>query len=103
MSFDADGNLYVLQHMNKSGWKGKPDGALIRIAPNGDRTILIDGNGLESPSALTIGDDGAFYIINRGGNPGSGQVIRLENQKKISRFSVSFKNANSLSHSSSIF
>lgn len=82
MTFDAEGNLYVLQHMNQSGWKGKPDGALIKIAPNGERTTLIEGNGLEMPSALTIGPDGAFYIINRGGRPGIGQVIRIENPNK---------------------
>jgi len=78
MAFDADGNLYVLQHMNQSGWKGKPDGALIKITPNGERKTLIEGDGLESPSAFTIGPDGAFYIINRGGNPGSGQIVRVE-------------------------
>lgn len=85
MTFDAEGNLYVLQHMNQSGWKGKPDGALIKISPNGERTTLIEGNGLEMPSALTIGPDGAFYIINRGGRPGIGQVIRIENPKNIPR------------------
>ncbi len=84
MAFDAEGNLYVLQHMNQSGWKGKADGALIQIAPNGERKTLIEGNGLESPSALTIGSDGAFYILNQGGLPGSGQVIRVENPKNIS-------------------
>ncbi len=84
MTFDAEGDLYVLQHMNQSGWKGKPEGALIKIAPNGERTSLIEGNGLEMPSALTIGPDGDFYIINRGGRPGIGQVIRVENPKNIS-------------------
>lgn len=85
MTFDAEGNLYVLQHMNQSGWKGKPDGALIKISPKGERTTLIEGNGLEMPSALTIGHDGAFYIINRGGRPGIGQVIRVDNPKNIPR------------------
>jgi len=86
MTFDAEGNLYVLQHMNQSGWKGIPDGALIKIAPNGERTTLLEGNGLEMPSALTIGPDGAFYIINRGGRPGIGQIIRIENLKNISPY-----------------
>ncbi|NJO58061.1 MAG: ScyD/ScyE family protein [Richelia sp. RM2_1_2] len=84
LAFDIQGNLYALQHMNQSGWKGNPDGALIRIAPNGERTMLIEGNGLEMPSAFTIGPDGAFYIINRGGRPGKGQVIRVENPQNIS-------------------
>ncbi len=87
MTFDAEGNLYVLQHMNQSGWKGNADGALIKISSNGERTTLIEGNGLEMPSALTIGPDGAFYIINRGGRPGIGQVIRIDNPtKNIHRF-----------------
>ncbi len=87
MTFDAEGSLYVLQHMNQSGWKGNADGALIKISSNGERTTLIEGNGLEMPSALTIGLDGAFYIINRGGRPGIGQVIRIDNPtKNIHRF-----------------
>ncbi|MEO0685036.1 MAG: ScyD/ScyE family protein, partial [Cyanobacteria bacterium J06649_11] len=50
MAFDNEGNLYVLQHMNQSGWKGKSDGALIKIAPNGERRTLVEGDGLEMPS-----------------------------------------------------
>ena len=83
MAFDNEGNLYVLQHMNQSGWKGKSDGALIKIAPNGERTPVIEGDGLEMPSGLTIGPDGAFYIINRGGHPGIGQIIRIDNPENI--------------------
>ena len=65
--------------MNASGWKGKPEGSLIKIATDGTRTTLLSGNGLESPAAFTIGPDNAFYVINRGGRPGQGQVIRIEN------------------------
>ncbi len=78
LTFDAEGNLYVLQHMNSSGWKGNPDGSLIKIAPDGSCTTLLSGNGLESPTALTIGTDNAFYVINRGGRPGVGQILRIE-------------------------
>ena len=77
--FDPQGNLYVLQHANQSGWKGKFDGSLIKIAPDGTQTTLISGNGLESPAALTIGPDGFIYAINRGGRPGQGQVLKIEN------------------------
>lgn len=79
LAFDTEGNLYALQHMNASGWKGKPEGSLIKIAIDGTRTTLLSGNGLESPAAFTIGPDNAFYVINRGGRPGQGQVIRIEN------------------------
>jgi hypothetical protein len=78
LTFDAEGNLYALQHMNSSGWKGNPDGSLIKIAPDGTCTTLLSGNGLESPTAMTIGADNAFYVINRGGRPGVGQVLRIE-------------------------
>jgi hypothetical protein len=78
LAFDAEGDLYVLQHMNHSGWKGKQEGSLIRIASDGTRTTLWSGEGLEAPAALTIGADNAFYLINRGGKPGLGQVIRIE-------------------------
>ncbi|BAZ13855.1 hypothetical protein NIES4071_56950 [Calothrix sp. NIES-4071] len=78
LAFDAFGNLYVLQHMNQSGWKGKNEGSLIRIAPDGTRTTVLSGEGLEAPAALVIGRDNAFYLINRGGRPGQGQVIRIE-------------------------
>ncbi|MBR8838009.1 MAG: ScyD/ScyE family protein [Stigonema ocellatum SAG 48.90 = DSM 106950] len=81
LAFDAEGNLYALQHANQSGWKGRLDGSLIKIATDGTRTTLICGNGLESPAALTIGPDGAFYLINRGGCPGIGQVLRIEKTK----------------------
>lgn len=81
LAFDAKGNLYVLQYANQSGWKGKPDGALIKIAPDGTRTTVLSGNGLELPTALTIAADGTFYVINRGSCPGRGQVIRIENQE----------------------
>ncbi|MDF5724258.1 MAG: ScyD/ScyE family protein [Rhizonema sp. PD37] len=80
LTFDALGNLYVLQHADQSGWKGKLDGSLIKIARDRTCTTLLSGNGLESPAALTIGPDGAFYIINRGGRPGEGQIIRIEDK-----------------------
>jgi hypothetical protein len=77
LAFDALGNLYALQHMNQSGWKGRQEGSLIKIATDGTRTTLLSGEGLEAPAALTIGPDNAFYLINRGGRPGVGQVIRI--------------------------
>ncbi|ARV62694.1 hypothetical protein BZZ01_32280 [Nostocales cyanobacterium HT-58-2] len=78
LAFNTQGDLYVLQHMNQSGWKGKPDGSLIKIAQDGTRTTLLNGDGLVTPSAMTIGPDNALYVINRGGLPGKGQVIKIE-------------------------
>lgn len=83
LDFDTEGNLYALQYANQSAWKGNFDGSVIKIATDGTRTTLLSGNGLESPSALTIGADGAVYVTNRGDRPGLGQVLRIENTKSI--------------------
>jgi hypothetical protein len=83
LEFDTEGNLYALQYANQSAWKGNFDGSVIKIAADGTRTTLLSGNGLESPSALAIGDDGAVYVTNRGDRPGLGQVLRIENTKSI--------------------
>ncbi|MHC5738229.1 ScyD/ScyE family protein [Nostoc sp.] len=83
LEFDPAGNLYALQYANQSAWKGNFDGSVIKIATDGTRTTLLSGNGLESPSALTIGADGAVYVTNRGDRPGLGQVLRIENIKSI--------------------
>lgn len=83
LEFDPDGNLYALQYANQSAWKGDFDGSVIKIATDGTRTTLLSGNGLESPSALTIGGDGAVYVTNRGDRPGLGQVLRIENIKSV--------------------
>lgn len=78
LEFDADGNLYALQYANQSAWKGNLDGSLIQIAPDGTRTTLFSGNGLVSPSALTLGPDGAIYVNNLSDRPGQGQVLRID-------------------------
>jgi hypothetical protein len=83
LEFDSEGNLYALQYANESAWKGNFDGSVIKIAPDGTRTTLLSGNGLESPSALTVGADGTVYVTNRSDRPGVGQVIRIENTKSI--------------------
>ncbi|MEH2451595.1 ScyD/ScyE family protein [Nostoc sp.] len=83
LQFDPEGNLYALQYANQSAWKGNLDGSVIKIATDGTRTTLLSGNGLKSPSALTIGSDGAVYVTNRGDSPGQGQVLRIENIKSI--------------------
>ncbi|MBD1906811.1 ScyD/ScyE family protein [Funiculus sociatus GB2-A5] len=78
LEFDAAGNLYALQYANQSAWKGNLEASLFKITPDGDRTTLLGGNGLESPTSLTLGPDGAIYVTNRGGRPGQGQVLRID-------------------------
>jgi hypothetical protein len=74
LTFVPDGSLYVLQHATGPGLTG--DGALIRVAPNGTRTIVASA-GLVRPTSVALGPDGAFYVSNRGIFPGSGEVLRI--------------------------
>jgi len=83
LTFDTEGNLYALQFANQSYLKGNFDGSLIQIAPDGTRTTLLSGNGLESATALTIGPDGAVYVSNKGDRPGQGQVLRIDTTKEV--------------------
>lgn len=83
LEFDTAGNLYALQYADQPAWKGNLDGSLIEIAADGTRTTILSGNGLESPSALTIGPDGAIYITNRGDRPNGGQVLKIENSESV--------------------
>lgn len=81
LAFDRAGNLYVLQFGNEPQWKGFTDGSLIQIAPDGTKTTLVSGKGLESATALTVGSDGAIYVSTKGDRAGKGQVLRIEKTK----------------------
>jgi hypothetical protein len=83
LAFDAKGNLYALQYGNEPQWKGISDASVIKIAPDGTRTTLLSGNGLESATALSVGLDGAVYVSNKGDRPGVGQVLRIDNSAKV--------------------
>lgn len=84
LEFDKQGNLYALQYGNAPQWQGISDASVIQIAPNGARTVLASGNGLESATALTVGPDGAIYIANKGDRAALGQVLRIESKAKVS-------------------
>ncbi len=90
LAFDTEGNLYALQYANQSLWKGNLDGSVIKIATDGTRTTILSGNGLESPTALTIGADNTIYVTNRGDRPGLGQVLKIENLKSVPESSSTF-------------
>lgn len=87
VAYDADGNLYALQHINTSEWKniqqggvitGDISGSVIKIAKDGTRTTIWSGNGLEAASGITVGADGNLYIANRARLAGTGQIIRID-------------------------
>ena len=85
IAFDSRARLYILETSYSTSDPG-PEPAtarLIRIQPNGDQQVLIDGSSgiLSIPSGMTFGPDGALYVSNIGfGAPpiGLGQIVRIE-------------------------
>ena len=92
-AYDADGNLYVLQSVNQSEWKaieqggkiiGDPSGSLWKIAKDGTRTLMLEGEGLEAASNITIGPDGYLYISNDTRFAGGkGNIIKVDPKTKV--------------------
>ena len=88
VTYDQEGNLYALQHMNQSEWKGIQQGgvvtgdisgSLIKIGKDGTRSTIWSGNGLEVGSGLTLDPkDGSLVISNRARLAETGQVIRID-------------------------
>lgn len=92
VEYDAEGNLYALQHINTSEWKeiqqggvvtGDISGALIKIATDGTRETIWSGNGLEAASGITLGPDGSLYIANRARLAEKGQVIKIDPKASV--------------------
>ncbi len=89
VAYDTEGNLYALQHINQSEWKGIQQGgvitgdisaSIIKIAKDGTRETIWSGNGLEAASGLFY-HDGALYTSNRtrlvAGERG-GQLVKID-------------------------
>jgi hypothetical protein len=76
IAFDGLGNLYVLEIAHNSLLASQPFGALIRVSPNGERTILLD-QGLSFPTSVVVRSPHVIYLTNCGVCPGGGEVLRL--------------------------
>jgi DNA-binding beta-propeller fold protein YncE len=81
LTFDELGNLYVLQHATGATMLTGP-GELIRVAPGGTRTVVLEG--LTRPTSVAVGRDGGVYVTNNGLSAGSGEVLRIEPEPHIS-------------------
>ena len=88
-AYDKAGNLFVLEHINVPEWNsiapggdviGDISGSLIEIAPDGTRTTLLSGHGLEAAANITVGPDGDLYISNHS-RFSKGQVIKINPRK----------------------
>jgi hypothetical protein len=79
LTFDAAGNLYVLQ-VSSNGLAsplGPGSGLLVKVdALTGIRTTIAS-TGLVFPGGIAIGPDGALYVSNRSNAPIGGQVLRI--------------------------
>jgi sugar lactone lactonase YvrE len=75
IAFDPDGSLYVLEHSTGPVFFQLP-GRLLKVAPDGTRTTVIDD--LERPGSVALGPDGAIYISNRSTSIGTGEVLRVD-------------------------
>jgi hypothetical protein len=82
--FGSDGSFYVTE-LDTVGFppSGPPGGDVVRIAPNGTRTVLGTGQ-LFFPNGFAAGPDGAIYVSNWSILPGSdphggptGEVVRI--------------------------
>jgi hypothetical protein len=74
------GDLYVLEiaanGLLDAFQSGQWPGALIRLAPDGTRTVLAEGR-LEAPAGLALGPGGTIYVSHRAITPGEGEVVAL--------------------------
>jgi streptogramin lyase len=87
VTYDPEGNLYALQHINTSEWKeiqqggvvtGDISGSIIKIGKDGTRETIWNGEGLEAASGLVFGPDGSLYTSNRARLAEAGQLIKID-------------------------
>lgn len=81
LTFGPHHRLYVLESMTNPGFPGPSQvgsGKVVQIDPSGKRKEI--ASGLTTPSAMTLGPDGALYVSNLGFGgpaPGAGQIVRI--------------------------
>lgn len=83
IAFDHHGDLYVLE--TSTGNTGefpflfRNSGRVSRLKVDGSREVI--ATGLDFPTAMTLGHDGAIYVSNRGHgvglDPGQGEIVRI--------------------------
>jgi hypothetical protein len=75
LDFGSDGSLYVLQFAAKGLLSGPPMSAIVRVRPNGTRSV-VDVPGLFASTALVY-RHGALYVSNNGTSVGGGEILRI--------------------------
>jgi hypothetical protein len=75
--FDDRARMYVLEASTDSEMLSTP-GQIVRVDPSGRQTVMVTG--LTTPTAMTLGPDGALYVSNFGFGPppiGLGQIVKV--------------------------
>jgi DNA-binding beta-propeller fold protein YncE len=75
LTFEADGSILVVEHATGGLFYPVNSGQLSRVAADCSRTTLVSG--LDRPTAVAVGPDGAIYVTNHGVTPGKGEVLKL--------------------------
>ena len=80
---DRQGNLYVVE-IAKNGLLSvfaggqPPFGRLVKVAPDGTQTVLLDGPDFLAPGGVAVGRDGSIYVTAGSIFPGGGQLLRIQ-------------------------
>jgi sugar lactone lactonase YvrE len=77
LAFDDDGNLYVLEHSTGGPFFSPNTGKLTRVAPPPALTKAEVRSGLNRPTSVAVGPDGAIFVTNNGVFPGIGEVLKI--------------------------
>lgn len=75
LTFGPDGSLYVVENAGGMFFFPPNSGQLSRVAPDCTRSTLLVG--LDRPTSVAMGADGAIYVTNHGVTPGIGEVLRI--------------------------
>jgi hypothetical protein len=76
IAFDSAGNLWVLEIAHNSLAAEAPFGALLKVAPNGTQTVVLD-EGLSFPTSVAITATGSLLVTNCGVCPEDGEVLQV--------------------------
>jgi hypothetical protein len=78
LAIDEQGRLLVLQTAQDNPFDTDQDGALIRIEPNGQRTLLASA-GMKNPGGVAVAGPGIFYVTTENASGGGvGQLLRIQ-------------------------
>lgn len=77
IAFDDKGRLLVLEYSRGGQASADPTGQLIRVEPDGQRTVLAD-TALQHPGGMAVAPGGDIYVSNNiTGGDGAGQLLRI--------------------------